>query len=46
MTELIRARSEVTSITLIGEPLAAACRLVRNVNTMEGQVWSSVMMKA
>lgn len=46
MTELIRARSEVETLTLIGEPLASACCLVMNVNTMEGQVWSSVMNKA
>ncbi|PWV95444.1 hypothetical protein DFQ01_12748 [Paenibacillus cellulosilyticus] len=46
MTELIRARFEVVKITLIGDPLAAAYRLVPKVNTMEGQVWSSVINKA
>jgi hypothetical protein len=46
MTEAIQVRTEVVTLALIGDPFAAACRLVWNVNTMEGQVWSSVMSKA
>ncbi|GMK40120.1 hypothetical protein PCCS19_31750 [Paenibacillus sp. CCS19] len=46
MTELIRATSKIATISLNGVPLAPACRLELNVNTMEGQVWSSVMKKA